>query len=333
MIKVCNFLLNLTAFLVCIFFCTKAFTHEVRPSYLRLIQDTPDTFRVIWKVPAKGSLRLGLHVIFNNDVEKISEPNEYFLAGQNTRTWTIRHRQGLVGTEILIKGLKSTFTEALVSIERLNGSVQMARLMPEKPFLTVKKSPSVIENMYTYVGLGIKHIWLGFDHLLFLLCLLFIAKTGRKVIITVTGFTLAHSLTLALSSLGFVNLALPPIEAIIALSIMFLASEIIKNKRYTLTWRYPATISVLFGLLHGFGFAAVLNDIGLPQGQLISGLLFFNLGIEIGQLVIVIALLALHEFLKKYKIIINQRHYLQLTAYGVGGIAAFWFIERTSSFL
>ena len=135
--------------------------------------------------------------------------------------------------------------------------------MPEKPWLIVEKTPSRFSVAQTYAGLGIKHILLGFDHLLFLICLLFIAGTGKRIFITITGFTLAHSLTLVLSALNIVKLSIAPVEAIIALSIVFLATEIAKGRRNTLTWRYPVTVSASFGLLHGFGFAAVLNEIGL----------------------------------------------------------------------
>ena len=148
-----------------------------------------------------------------------------------------------------------------------------------------------------YTWLGMEHIWIGFDHLLFVLCLIWIAGSLRRILITITGFTLAHSVTLALSALQIVVLPVPPIEAVIALSVLFLATEIARGEggfngakgangaSGALTWRYPIAVSSTFGLLHGLGFAAVLNEIGLPQTELVTGLVFFNVGVEIGQVV------------------------------------------------
>ena len=147
--------------------------------------------------------------------------------------------------------------------------------------------------------------------------------------LTVTGFTVAHSLTLSLSALEIIHLAIAPIEVIIALSIIFLASELMKDKRDTLTWRYPGAISLLFGLLHGFGFAAVLKDIGLPQNELLTGLIFFNLGIEIGQITIILIALALVSLVRRSSYKVNPLILAQVSSYAVGSIASFWLIERT----
>ncbi|MEW6993449.1 HupE/UreJ family protein [Colwelliaceae bacterium MEBiC 14330] len=316
----------------CFVISVSSLAHEVRPSYLQLIQETQNTYQVMWKVPAKGELRLGVYVNFTEEVEQLSEPIEYFSAGYYISIWTIRHQKTLIASKITFEGLTSTLTEVLVRVQRLDGTIQISRVLPDKPFFIVEKSPSVVDVMYSYTGLGIKHIWLGFDHLLFLICLLFIAKTGKKVVLTVTGFTLAHSLTLSLSALDIIHLAIAPIEVIIALSIMFLASELMKDKRDTLTWRYPGAISLLFGLLHGFGFAAVLKDIGLPQNELLTGLIFFNLGIEIGQITIIVIVLALVGLLKRSPYKVNPLTFTQLSSYAVGSVASFWLIERTANF-
>ena len=312
--------------------------HEVRPSYLELKQQTTDTFSVLWKVPAKGeNLRLGLYVNFAENVEHIGTPVEMFIGGSYVKKWQVKHPNALVNTRIIIDGLHSTFTEALIRIERLDGSVQVARLMPESPSLIVVESPSSFQVAKTYSGLGIKHILLGFDHLLFLACLLIIAGNFKRILITVTGFTLAHSVTLVLSALGIVKLAIGPVEAIIALSIVFLATEIYKGKRDSLTWKYPVTVSTSFGLLHGFGFAAVLNEIGLPQTELVTGLLFFNIGVEIGQLIFVVAAVLLFKLLTllnmKMNVDINKAVLQKSLAYGVGSLASFWLIERSVEFL
>jgi hydrogenase/urease accessory protein HupE len=339
-----KFILTLMLFIINTIINTAAFAHEVRPSYLELVQIDATTYQTLWKVPAKGNLRIGLYVVFEEDVVDVSNPIEGFSGGSYTKRWQISHSKALINTRITIKGLQSSFTEALVRIERLDGTVQVSRLMPEKPWLIVEETPSAFNVAKTYTGLGIKHILLGFDHLLFLLCLLFIAGSGKRILITITGFTLAHSLTLVLSALNIVNLSIAPVEAIIALSIVFLATEIAKGRRNTLTWRYPVAVSASFGLLHGFGFAAVLNEIGLPQTELATGLLFFNVGVEIGQLLFIFLVMVLFKatvsLLTKVKAV-NGFNYTNMplfllqkpTAYTIGILASYWLVERSISFL
>ncbi|MBQ0772245.1 MAG: HupE/UreJ family protein [Sphingomonadales bacterium] len=194
-----------------------------------------------------------------------------------------------------------------------------------------------------YLEMGIEHLLFGYDHLIFLLCLIWIAGTFRRVLLAVTGFTLAHSITLALSAMSVIRISVPPVEAAIALSIIFLAREIAIGRRDTLTWRHPMLISSLFGLLHGLGFAAALNEIGLPQTQLVTGLAFFNIGVELGQCAIVAAVfgaIALgRRFVPKlasagFKLnspslpAISRR----VTIMAAGGLSAFWFIDRTTGF-
>jgi hydrogenase/urease accessory protein HupE len=301
---------------------------------LELIQQTENSYSVLWKVPAKGNnLRLALHVKFADDVKDITEATERFYVGSYTKRWKISHNNALIDTTINIEGLQSTFTEVLVRIKHLDGSVQMSRLMPDKPFVRVEMAPTTTQVARTYTGLGIKHILSGVDHLLFLVCLLIIAGTAKRILVTVTGFTLAHSLTLVLSSLGVVSLRVAPVEAIIALSIVFLATEIAKGKRETLTWKYPISVSASFGLLHGFGFAAVLDEIGLPQTELLTGLLFFNIGVELGQLLFVFVVIALGYVVVRTKIDVQHTIFQKPVAYCVGSLASFWLIERSTVFL
>lgn len=182
---------------------------------------------------------------------------------------------------------------------------------------------------FEYLRLGIEHIWLGLDHLLFVACLLFIARTPRRLLLTITGFTLAHSLTLALSVLGWVRLPIAPVEAAIALSIVFLACEIARPRADSWTWRQPVLVSSLFGLLHGFGFAAVLREIGLPQTQLPAALFAFNLGVEVGQLLFVAVCLLAWAVLRRAPLPRQPA----LPIYAVGSVAAFWFLDRVSGFV
>lgn len=181
---------------------------------------------------------------------------------------------------------------------RANNGEQHTRLLkPNENNWSIPDAETPSRIAWDYTVLGLQHILAGFDHLLFLLCLLLVAGSWKRVLVTITGFSVAHSLTLVLSALEWVRLPLPPVEAVIALSIIFLATEIIKDNRETLTWRYPVAVSSSFGLLHGFGFAAALADIGLPQTELITGLLFFNVGVEVGQVFFASAVLILFFYL------------------------------------
>lgn len=312
-------------------FSPNILAHEVRPSYLELIQKSENTYNVLWKVPAKGNLHLALYLQFADDVKNMSEPVEYFSDGAYIKRWDIYHPSALINTKIKIQGLQFTFTEALVRIEHLDGSVQISRLMPEQPTVLIEASPTSLQVAKTYTGLGIKHILIGIDHLLFLVCLILIAGTPKRILITVTGFTLAHSLTLALSSLNFVTLRVGPVEAVIALSIVFLATEIVKGKRDSLTWKYPISVSSSFGLLHGFGFSAVLKEIGLPETELVTGLLFFNVGVEIGQLIFIGMVLFVFSLAQKTTLSWPQ-HSMKITGYAVGSVSVFWLIQRLNVF-
>ncbi|XOV90459.1 MAG: HupE/UreJ family protein [Pseudomonadota bacterium] len=182
-----------------------------------------------------------------------------------------------------------------------------------------------------YTWLGIEHIWIGFDHLLFVLCLIWIAGSWQRVLVTITGFTVAHSLTLVLAALDMLRLPVAPIEAVIALSVLFLATELARRETVSLTWRYPVAVSSTFGLLHGLGFAAVLDEIGLPQLQLLTGLIFFNLGVELGQVAFALVVMAILWTLRRGQWLLSYGRLA--TAYAVGTIAAYWFIDRTVSFV
>ena len=209
-------------------------------------------------------------------------------------------------------------------------------LRPAQDQWRIPRAESVSSVALDYTRLGIEHIWAGLDHLLFVLCLLWIAGTGRRMLITITGFTLAHSLTLILSALNWVRVPVPPVEAIIALSIVFLAGEIARGKRDSLTWRHPISVSSSFGLLHGFGFAAALSEIGLPQTEQLSGLLFFNLGVEIGQVLFAAAVIGLMHLLKvmqgQTSLTAMQQGSRLVCSYGVGAVASCWLIDRCLGF-
>ncbi len=182
-----------------------------------------------------------------------------------------------------------------------------------------------------YTWLGMEHIWIGFDHLLFVLCLIWIAGGIGRILVTITGFTLAHSVTLVLAALEVVSLPVPPIEAVIALSVLFLASEIARGEQDNLTWRYPIAVSSSFGLLHGLGFAAVLGEIGLPQTEVVTGLVFFNVGVEIGQIVFALGVVLVLRWMQGWVWFTAKGQ--AAVGYCVGCVAAYWFVERSVGFL
>lgn len=318
---------------------TLAQADEYRPAYLEFKQTSVNDFDMLWKVPAKGQLkRLSLYVLLPNDVTTTSDVRSVFINGAYIERSSISRQGGLAGATISIQGLERVSTDVLVRIQRLNGTSETARLNAASTSFVVKGAPQFWDVINTYLVFGIEHILNGFDHLLFVACLIFIAGTWRRILVTVTGFTLAHSITLTLAGLELVRLPIQPIEATIALSIVFLAREIALNRRDTLTWRYPIVVSASFGLLHGFGFASALSDIGLPQTEIPAALLAFNVGVEIGQVAFVASMFLffwlITQSLKSLKI--ASVNWLQKTekpiAYAVGSISILWTIERVSGF-
>ncbi|MGF1719315.1 HupE/UreJ family protein [Vibrio kyushuensis] len=230
---------------------------------------------------------------------------------------------------------------SLFRLHFLNGEQHSRLLKPGETKWQVPKAEDFFSVAKGYTVLGIQHIWEGIDHLLFVACLIFIAGKFKRILITITGFTISHSVTLILATLGWVRLPIPPVEAVIALSIVFLAHEIAINDRQSWTFKYPVIVSSSFGLLHGFGFAAVLGDLGLPQTELGSALLFFNLGVEIGQLLFICVLVLIFTtFTKLYLKLLNRRvltqnaiNNLQLPAsYVIGIVASYWMTERVLGF-
>ncbi len=321
-----------------------AHAHESRPAYLELQQKSKDTYDLLWKIPARGpEKRLGLYVRLPDDSTIVAQTTSSFLGGAFIERSTISRSGGLAGAEIYIEGLSTTLTDVLVRIGRLDGSTQVVRLTPSVPSFVVDAAPTVMGVAKTYLVLGMQHIWKGVDHLLFVACLIMIAGTWRRILITITGFTVAHSITLALAALELVRLPVPPVEATIALSIVFLATEFARARRDTLTWRYPIAVAGSFGLLHGFGFASVLSEIGLPQTEIPAALLFFNVGVEVGQVLFVALLIGSAAVLTALGVIerndgIGEEGIIPLrlarpVAYLAGPLAAYWVIERVAGFV
>jgi hydrogenase/urease accessory protein HupE len=310
--------------------------HEVRPAYLELRETAGEHYEVLWKVPGLGTdMRLGIYVELPANCKKLGESRATFSNNAFIERWSVDCPGGLVGRSIEILGLSATVIDVLVRIERVDGTTQVVRLNPAAATFMVNRESDALEVAGTYFRLGVEHILTGLDHLLFVLALLILVKGVKRLIVTVTAFTLAHSLTLAGATLGLVHLPQQPVEACIALSIVFVAAEILR-KDAGLTARFPWVIAFTFGLLHGFGFAGALREVGLPQKAIPVALLFFNLGVEAGQLLFIGAIIAA---LKIGRRVLRQRR-LELLAgtwrappYIIGTIATFWVIDRTSQFL
>lgn len=320
-----------------------AHADEIRPGYLEMRQTASDTYSLLFKIPALGDdLRLGIYVSLPEGTTDLTPPQAGFGGGAYTERRTVRRNGGLAGQAVAIEGLSVTSTDVLVRIKSLGGATQTERLSPTKTAFVIQDAPGASEVATTYLRLGIEHILFGFDHLLFVLALVILVRGWRRVALTVTAFTVAHSITLAAATLGLVNVPSPPVEAAIALSIMLVAVEIVNARRGmpSLTARWPWLVAFCFGLLHGFGFAGALVEVGLPQHAIPIALLFFNLGVEIGQLAFVAAVLAtvwlFHRVMAlrvEPALVERTANWLDVTAaYAIGAVAAYWLIERTSAF-
>jgi hydrogenase/urease accessory protein HupE len=319
--------------LLLVFISTTLLADELRPAYLQLTEEKPNAFSVLWKVPAKGEQRLSLDVTFDRTHAVLKDPIEGFVNGAHLRRWQVQFDQPLAGTRIAIENLDRMSTEVLLRIEYMDGTSTAHRLTPAAPEYTVTEKPTLSETAVTYLRLGVEHILLGFDHLLFVLALLLLIDSTRKLIITITFFTIAHSITLSLAALQIIQLPVPPIEAMIALSIVFVASEIVRVRQghASLAYQKPWLVAFSFGLLHGLGFAAALGEIGLPVNALATALVLFNVGVEIGQLIFVFLFLLTGWLVAKMRFDIPVS-WKRIPPYFIGSLASFWLIERTVGF-
>ncbi len=307
--------------------------HEVRPGYLELVETETDDFDVLWKVPARGNLRLGIYPLLPDNCEATSRIVTRTTGGSFSDHWTVNCPGGLTNGSIYIDGLSGTLTDTLVRISLADGTSRVSRLTPAVPSFQIPATPTWTQTANTYLGLGIEHILLGIDHLLFVFALLLLVQGWRQVLITITAFTAAHSLTLAAATLGFVHVPQRPVEAVIALSIVLVAAEIVHRRQGKpgITQQWPWAIAFTFGLLHGFGFAGALNEIGLPQQAIPLALLFFNVGVEIGQILFIAGVFVVWTVLKPMLLRL-PRTLEYAPAYAIGIVAAFWTIERIAAF-
>jgi hydrogenase/urease accessory protein HupE len=311
---------------------------EFKPGYLQLTQLDHETYDVLWKIPAiDESTTLKVRPQFPEGTEALTPVRSTFSRGITVQRWRIRVPQGLDGNAVFFSQLSETRIDVLARLVRLDGTVQLERILPVNPSFVGRASPGPLEVVTTYTILGIEHILSGFDHLLFVLALVLLVQGTRRLLVTITAFTAAHSLTLAGATLGWVQVPGPPVEASIALSIVFVASEIVhaRQGRYSVTQHYPWVVAFTFGLLHGFGFAGALAEVGLPQSSIPIALLFFNVGVEIGQLLFVGAVLAVIAAGCRAgpRLRLSEPAWIwRVAPYAVGGLASFWLVERIAAF-
>jgi len=316
----------------------RASAHEVRPAVLQIEETAAGRYNVTWRTPLLSGQPLPVVLRLPNDVRNLREPVvRQFPDALLERRWIDPGAGGLAGKRIEFAGLQATITDVLVRVQTLDGTHSTTLVHPSQPWVEIRATLGPWAVAGAYLRLGIEHIWGGVDHLLFVLALLLLVRGWRRVVVTVTAFTVAHSITLAAATLGFVHVPQKPVEATIALSIVFVASEIAhaRQGRPGLTERAPWVIAFTFGLLHGFGFASALSEVGLPQNAIPIALLFFNVGVEAGQLLFIAAVFTATTLARQVacRIRIPQPTWAwRLAPYGIGGVAAFWMVQRIAAF-
>jgi hydrogenase/urease accessory protein HupE len=325
------------ALLVC---CFASVTHAdvFRPAYLELREarqgeSGAERYDVMWKRPVLGDSRLAIQIRFPPGTTQVSQPQGVLNDNAYIERWQISRPGGLAGQTLSIDGIVGGVTDVIVRIERQDGTSQVERLLPQSPQFTVKAATGTAEVAWSYLVLGVEHILGGVDHLLFVLALLLIVDGGRRILMTITAFTVAHSITLVAATLDWVHVPAPPVEAMIALSIVFVAAEIVHGLRGRpgLTARAPWVVAFSFGLLHGFGFAGALAEVGLPQKAVALALLTFNVGVEVGQLMFVAFAVGVRAVLIRLPAP-KSAWMSYATPYPIGCVAMFWVIERAAAF-
>ncbi|ACI58320.1 conserved hypothetical protein (plasmid) [Rhizobium leguminosarum bv. trifolii WSM2304] len=316
-------------------FVSNASAHEIRPAYLQIDEIAANRYKVVWRTPMLSGMRLPIALRFAESMRSATEPAQRELPDSLAETRVIEtDGGGLAGKRVEFVGLQATITDVLVRVHLLDGTVETTMIHPSQPWIDFAATRSPLAAAKVYFVSGFQHILLGIDHLLFVFGLLFIVRSRWMLVKTITVFTVAHSITLAVATLGKVEIPALPLNAMIALSILFLGPEIVRVWRgqTSFTILHPWIVSFAFGLLHGFGFASGLTALGLPQGDIPFALLMFNLGVEAGQLAFVGLILLLIAALKSIEIRLPRRLEL-MPAYAVGILGAYWTIDRIAAML
>jgi len=308
--------------------------HELQPGFLELREVAAGRFETLWKQPSVGGARMQITPAFPAQCRQLGDARTERAGTAWLTTARVVCDQGLAGQVIGIEGLEGYATDVLLRVQHADGSVETHVLKPIEPSVTLRATADAQRGSLAYLYLGVEHILLGIDHLLFVLGLLLIVRDRWMLVKTVTAFTVAHSITLAVATFGVAQVAAAPLNAAIALSILFLGPEIVRTWRgeTSFTIRHPWVVAFAFGLLHGFGFASGLKALGLPQGEIPFALLLFNVGVEIGQLAFVVMVVLLERAFRILEILWPLA-LERLPGYLVGTLGAFWTIQRLAILL
>lgn len=310
-------------------FAQPARADELRPGYLEFTQKSEFDWTLVWKAPMRGGVTPATQPILPKGCVARGDPQRKLGVMAMISTFAVTCKGSVAGHAIGLSNFAAAQTDVLVRVAPLGRPVQALRLTAAEPLVEIAVKPDVAQVARTYFVIGVEHIVFGYDHLLFVVSLVLLLTGFRTIAIAVTAFTVAHSITLIGTTLGFLGLPQRPVEAIIALSIVFLAVEILKKRegKPRLSERVPWVVAFLFGLLHGFGFAGALKEIGLPESDVPTALLTFNLGVEAGQLLIVAATLGLLWALRTLQPDWT-RPAIRVSSYAIGATASMWLLER-----
>lgn len=307
-------------------FSIPGYAHQFAPALLELQESNGDQVGVRWKEPLIRVLGSQLQPVLPVDCEALDTPT---VSEENTgrvSKWTLYCPGGLVGKKLEVANIASSGANVLLRVRFLDGHVLRQILSPAEPGITIPDIEDRWAVFWNYAKLGIEHIMTGTDHLLFVLGLTLLVS-GKRLLVTVTAFTVGHSITLALAALGWIHVSTTAIEAGIALSIYMLAVELAGRDRRGFLCRYPWGMAGVFGLLHGLGFAGALSQVGLPDGEIPLALFAFNIGIECGQVAFITVVLLLWGGLRRMPY--RWPEYIRLIpAYSIGSLSVFWFFQR-----
>jgi len=306
-----------------------AAAHEVRPGFLELREQSDGSYSLLWKQPSGGEIEIRISPVFPEGCRLVTRDRQQVTPGALISRGTLACEGGLAGKSIAVAGLETTITDVLLRVHHADGRLESHVLRPASTSVVLGGITSTGQMGWNYFRLGIEHILLGVDHLLFVLGLLLIVADRWMLVRTITAFTVAHSITLGIATLGFVSAPTLPLNVAIALSILFLGPEMVRSWRgeTSFTIENPWVVAFAFGLLHGFGFASGLSTTGLPQSEIPFALLMFNLGVEAGQLAFVLGVLLLERSFRALEI--HWPRFVQLLpAYTVGSLGAYWTLQR-----
>lgn len=314
-------------------FCANAIAHSSNPFYLEITQAEEFIFDARWKVPLSSDKQVDTVPRWPDSCRLLGGPTSLSLEGATLQTSRWLCQKGLNGLTLSIDGLNNSRAEAIIVFRNLNGEIETHTARSFHPDITFGANTKPTLSAFGYFISGIEHILLGIDHLLFVAALMLLIQRWLTLIKTITAFTIAHSITLIAGALSWISLPSAPVEAIIALSILFLAREywLKRNGQITLSISHPWLVALLFGLVHGLGFAGALQEVGIPDEYRVTALLLFNLGVEAGQLMFICAVLGV---MRVYRLISDSQQVWQMQTvnYAIGSIAAFWMIQRLANF-